>query len=505
MEKNIENILKELYQIDESLKEKEQELIKIINAMLRLKPNIKIDENFKNELKKQISEKITSEKLKNYRKSNKPNFWQILTYIFWTAWTLAFWFFILGENFVNNEIKNTEIVKTTSKEEKVKTLSFQNSIIPKTWWFWNLQNIGQNVKWMWWGWYAWDTTFTKREWIESVSNDSITTMEASTTDEAPVAKMITPVDPNYIPEVYRYTFSWELNLDLTENMPVYKKENVSNIGKTLASNIKNLNFNWVNLENFDNLWISNLTLNQDKDFWYSFNIDFENSNLNISKNWTKWPQIDYSENTKQVFLNEDEIIKIAWDFLKNYNIDLSSYGKPKIDNSYSNMLAKFSSSRIMPEYANNMTSVIFPLIIDGKEIMEEYGQDSWVRIEVDLHEKKVTWLSGLSVLSYLKSDYKIETNTKNILKVANVWGRYGFYDYGENVKYVDKNLVNPRIKYVNIYKYDSYIPEQYLVPAVVFDVENKEENNYTQSIIIPVVKDFYKYDNSWNIVWNSQE
>jgi hypothetical protein len=41
--------------------------------------------------------------------------------------------------------------------------------------------------------------------------------------------MIMPVDPNYIPEVYRYTFSGELNLELTASMPVYKKESVKSI------------------------------------------------------------------------------------------------------------------------------------------------------------------------------------------------------------------------------------------------------------------------------------
>jgi hypothetical protein len=41
--------------------------------------------------------------------------------------------------------------------------------------------------------------------------------------------MIAPVDPDFVPEIYRYSFSGELNLELTDSMPVYKKENVKSI------------------------------------------------------------------------------------------------------------------------------------------------------------------------------------------------------------------------------------------------------------------------------------
>jgi len=82
MGKDVEKILQELYQIDESLKQKENELTKIIQNMLLLKPNIKMDENFKLALKERISEKITSEKLQNYMSRRKLNIWQIFSYIF---------------------------------------------------------------------------------------------------------------------------------------------------------------------------------------------------------------------------------------------------------------------------------------------------------------------------------------------------------------------------------------------------------------------------------------
>jgi hypothetical protein len=50
--------------------------------MLLLKPNIKIDADFKMALQERISEKITSQKLENYLSSRKMNIWQIVSYIF---------------------------------------------------------------------------------------------------------------------------------------------------------------------------------------------------------------------------------------------------------------------------------------------------------------------------------------------------------------------------------------------------------------------------------------
>lgn len=51
---NIENILEEIYKIEPALKNREEELIKIINSLIDLKPEIKIDENFILSLKSKL-------------------------------------------------------------------------------------------------------------------------------------------------------------------------------------------------------------------------------------------------------------------------------------------------------------------------------------------------------------------------------------------------------------------------------------------------------------------
>jgi hypothetical protein len=82
MKTNVENFLEELYQIDPSLQEKEAQIKKLIITMTSHSPDVKMDEKFKTNLRAQIAEKIHSEKLKNYEKSNKPSILQIIGYMF---------------------------------------------------------------------------------------------------------------------------------------------------------------------------------------------------------------------------------------------------------------------------------------------------------------------------------------------------------------------------------------------------------------------------------------
>src|SRR3989344_1631258 len=51
---NIETILEEIYKIEPALKNREGELIKIINSLIELKPEVKIDEDFIINLKSRL-------------------------------------------------------------------------------------------------------------------------------------------------------------------------------------------------------------------------------------------------------------------------------------------------------------------------------------------------------------------------------------------------------------------------------------------------------------------
>lgn len=508
MGKEVENILQELYEIDENLQKKEPELKKIIHSMLNLRPNITIDENFKYSLREQIQQKINSEKLHNFQKSQKNNFWTIFAYTFWTLGTLAFWFFIWGEMFMNKNIP----LDTSLQMEQSKLLSFDSSITESKNGFWNL-------KWLWVDYSAkWGVTekmsLQATNMVEDIMVESSNLMDTQTekSNVMPLLwdtiseKIMLPTEPEWTPEVYRYNFSWAINILIPDNLPVYKKSTSNNVWKTFAENVANFTFNWLDVSRFSDLSAGNISLNQDKEYGYSINIDFSNGYLNIYKNWDKWPQAT-DESKKTVLLSDSEILKITNDFLKDYNIDVSKYGWAKIDSNYLQIMETYSRSKKMPDYVTNTTSVVYPLLVDGKEVMEESWWLSGLRVEIDLTEKKVTSLQWLSVTNYLKAEYNIERNTDNILKIANVGWRFGLdAQKYENAKYIDITLKNPKLQYIRTYNYSNNWQEEFLIPAIIFETEKSENGNYYwTTVTVPLIKDFYNYDANGKIIWNSQE
>jgi len=566
MERQIKKILQELYLIDENLKNKEDDLIWIISSMLEIKPNIKIDDTFKNELKLRISNEIENVKLKSYNKDKSKLTWfQTFSYVFWTVWIAAFsfvmykdifiWNFDLGDNsgkitfenkvkevdwnfwklvwseqnldknvsnptinnnklwdfansWVNSKNNNLALenkIPLVKKDNVIKdsgdTKVIETNITDNKEWFWNLANWSDNLnssllakdsisEWFVWWSISWDRATWLWWWWATMS----------------MLKTVSPDTQNYVSEIYRFSFSWDLNLELKGKMPVYKKEKKVSYNTDFSNSLKKLNFAWVDIWSFGNIGVSNISFVENDDFWLNIFVDFENSSLSMYRNWLKWPQIDYEQTNKNIFLNEKDIVSISNDFLSRHKIDLSKYWKPEIEKNYVKAYKNYISTNTVPEYSQNFVNVVYPLIIDWNEIVEESGEDSWVRIEVSLVDKKVSWLNWLVVDDYLKSDYDTEKGIKNILKVANVWWRYWFNNaITENAKYIDLKLKNPKLKYVSSYIFRNNVNQLYLIPSIVFEVEKDENSSYySDYVIVPLVKDFYKYDETWNIVWASE-
>lgn len=514
MKTKVEQILNELYEIDSSLKDKEKDLKKIIIKMIETKPDIKVDESFKNELRKNIEEKIMQNKISAYKWEKTNNFFHTFSYIFWSVWVLAFSFIFIN-SYLNDDanIKTNDNIQTENsitQDKKYSTLSFKNNIIKKEKnYFWNLNSLEINesawVSWRWWAMLeSWMAT-------QEISLDSMEADESvSNTPLLKDSKMsIMPAPEDYIPTILRYSFSWELNIDLENEMPVYKKTTSKLSWENIIDEVSKLNFNWFNLSNFKDLNLSNLSVSEDRKYWYTINIDMESASLNIYKNYLKWPQEDY--NNKPEILPEDEIINIANNFVKEYNIDLSNYSKPVVETQYLSILRESSSSKIAPDFYSRSTSVTYPLIVDWNEISEEYGQKKWIQLQIDLNEKKVTSVNWIQINDYISSLYEVETSKENILKVAQKWWRMSLENNLEEnydeVKYIDQTLTNPRLEYINIYKYVDNNQEEYIVPAIIFDVESDMEDNFywQERVSVPLVKDFYEYDNSWNVIWNNEE
>ncbi len=566
MNKKIEDILSELYEKDPELKNNEKELKNTLDMIMKNNPIIEIDSEFKNELKNKLFYNINPNT--NMEKGN------LFKYIFWTFSVAAIasivWISYYSTNNLTAKIEpenSTAIAMIDKSDNKIDTetksvdniLAFADEIRnvePNK--FWNLwttanndENIARDTQMNYntsaslWGWSisnenmeysrSAEASYMSMPMVAESQNNDIPTMKklsavnidnsAEIVSNAMIEPSIMPYpwDYVYIPEIVKYNFNWELNLELWDTMKVYKKEKQNNNTDLFNNVLKNINFAWINLSGFSNLKVSNMSINEDKENWYSLYLDFENSSLSIWKNWTKWNNDINSEKYTQ--LSDNELLSIANDFVKSYNIDVSKYWNPIVesnnnshliryagmeamDNTVSSDMAVDSKMMIAPDYYFPNSTVIFPLIVDWNEIKEENGQNFGLRIEIDNKNKKVSSLNWLNSMTYAASEYSIENDNKNILKVTNAGWRYWLYENGYNegeYKEINVELENPKIIYINyyIYNYENNTSDEYFIPAISFDIIKDESNSnyiYNNSVIVPLVKDFYNYWKQWEII-----
>ena len=467
MENNIKNILDELYKIDPNLREKEENLIKIIAEMIILKPNIKVNQNFKNELREKLYSQIVTKK---YQKTNnKPNIWQILTYIFGWVWIAAFSFIFINKDLIlNTEVINTKISEKTDNKTSISTASLPlkttksenkdieikkidklenkkiENITPKP-----KAKIENNI---------W--SLETKDNLENTQNDISTSNLESNIPESDMALDSVQSEQYKVQWVFwstnslvqnntKYVFSWSLNDILKSQMDVYSQ--IKTKHNTFIEN-KDIDLTHSNLDS--------LVYSQNNENWYYITIDNKNNYIRIEKNYEYWK----SQNSEDLNLTNEEILKTANDFLNTFKINTQNY--------WSWIIQKDS----LESNYNTQKEVTYPFIIDWKKILLEDWSYKWIKITVDLKENKVISMYWLDLNNYIKTLYDVENNEENILKSLN-----------KNTTSDDKNLEiinlsNPKIEYISKYMSLNWVNKEYLIPAITF------EKQWSDKLIIPLVK-----------------
>lgn len=332
------------------------------------------------------------------------------------------------------------------------------------------------------------------------------------------------VEDIYTPTVYKYIYSWK-KIEIKESqLPVYKKVKIWFDDKDFINIIKNIDIGKLDMSKFTNLKMNNISVSEDREFWFDISINFKEWNMYFYKNFEKWPvncidmmklssSSSYHQNCTNYKItisdipDDTKLLEIVNDFIKQYSIDTKDFGQPVIDNYwkiwYENSTDK--ANYYLPDTIN----VIYPWIIDGNEIYEEFWQKKWLKIWVDVKNLKVNSLNSMEKMQFDVSNYDIDQNFENIIKVAEKWWRYWFTNdsYSDSFKVVNLTLLEPEIKYIDYYTYKDYSSQEYLIPSYVFPVDKSNirlDEYVPNTVIVPLTKDFYIYDEAGNIVWIKQ-
>lgn len=474
MNHDINKLLEELYAFDNSFRNHEKELIQIIEIMMKNKPNTDIDEIFKDNLLQGIKQKISQ---LEYNKP-KTNFILSLTNLFMNknlniamsglalvVIAVSFYQFFPTEN----------ISKITSTDGNI--------------------SISENDKEGAFG------DFTFNNGFESMRSQSGGGGMGGGGGEAySDAKMIAPYPYPYNRNII---FKSEGEFPTFEpKMNVYKKD--KNIAKNLATNIlENLDIKNIDKEVLKSSYVQSLNLVQDEDKGYNFYLDFENGTFSVSKNYLRWPAPVESEcnnkgpdcyeklRLKITDVPKDEvIIKLANQYVNQYKIDLSNYGAPEVNNQWrlGYERSEYKSTYYIPE----TISVLFPLMVNGYEVYDEWGNKFGMNVNINIRDNSLDGMWQIESLAYEASSYPTEDDISKIKEFIEVGGTNGYKISGPGIKTYTIKLSAPKISLMKIYKYVGNTTEEYLVPAMVFDLKEipkeAEEYSYRTSIVVPILK-----------------
>jgi len=450
MNKNIDQILQDLYLLDPELKEYKLELKKIIIKLLESKPDIKLDQKFALDLKKELKIKI-----KNMPKT-KNNLFKNLSYVLAGAAICAILIFSI-DYYQNQGSSNIQLAFKPQINKLEKNRAFGSLSLE--------------------GW--------------SGSNTEVSTLEAKGLGGGGGTpsgeKMLVPA-----PHRVNYNFIYQgedLVLDQSQ-MEVLKRNKENN--STLPAILKNMNLGLVDLNGVQNGKLQNINIVEDQEYGYMISVNFQEGQIAIYQNWNQWPQERENNLSLDDIPPDDKLINIAEKFIQAKGINLDNYGDPYVNDSWK----EYAHRTVNPEgtaegeiYVPNSIPVIYPLVLDGKEVFDQGGNPSGISLNVDIRYKKVAGAWNIKTQDYQSSFYQTETNTKRILDIAQAGG-INYHQYYQADESVDLELESPELIYITYYKYINNQNEEMIIPALRFKVKDNEEIPYKlDNILVPLVKE----------------
>lgn len=496
-----EEILNELYELDPNLRTHEDKLKIILHQLLIHKPDIEINEQFKQELKKELLLRaknliIGTKNINNTLMSNF-SFSNLLRSFSFTAAGLSLLIVVVAGglyfSFSQQRVAGTRLSLGTKPEiVSVSDRAFGKLVN---------QNINGEMT---------QNLAVGEEKINSVS--SVTVGSASTEAPAVIAdsKMAAPgfggggglIMPN--PYSVSYVYKGEpLELD-TQEIGVLRRIKNNTSASQLGSLLRNIDFGFLDVSKFTNIELQNLSFIENKDFGYGIYANLYDNSISISENWLKWPNPTSACQDQACFdsfrlsINDipadEEVIAIANDFMQTYGVNLSGYGEPFVSNEWRVWYDQAENKN--DAYVPDVLQVTYPLQIDGSDVYDDSGNKNGLVINVNVRYKKVSGLWNLMAQNYEKSMYEAETNAEAILKIAQRGGVYGWQWEGGST--VEVSLGTPTLHYIRMWNYQTGMIEsdELYVPALVFPIIDNPNNAdiYRKAVVVPLAKDLLQVD-----------
>lgn len=383
MDKQISDILKDLYAIDPQLRAHERELITLVSDLLRLKPNTQFDPRFASQLRAELVRTHT-------RPVSSPYASFFVSRLFYGVVASAITLLIaVPATFIATQkavLPNRPIVFNPFSNQ-VKDLTTGTS--PRQ----QISSKGTNA----FGKLAFVSTSTSANTNSSNTgvSSTATSSQMGITATAP-APVTNPLVKNQAEE-YTYEYKGDPTTLQVDQGKVFKRMKGIASNRQLSDLIQYSKFNLTNLSTFNDLNLKNMILSEDKSLGYTITINFTEGVVSIDPEAGYWGKATSTSPTP----DNATLISIANAFLKSHGIDTSIYSTP-----------------VVVASTNAATTIVYPLIIDGKVVYGANATPFGLIVTVDNARQTVTQISNLTSQIYDSSLYPLETDFNSVLNIA---------------------------------------------------------------------------------------
>ena len=500
---DINNILNDLFRLAPDLKKNEAELAGIVEEMLSTRPDSSIDDAFLQELRTRLVKR--ARELKATPAKPKMAFSWFPRFAFIGASVVlcvaAAWTIVLSDKSkisgTNLSVKldgfNGRVNISETGERAFGQLAFASN--PSAGQETDLMNKGV-------GGGGGATRASEAAPLMAQTTDLGISMPSAVSPDASVSapamgKMIAR-DENWQPTIYTYKYAGAtLELEDNEVTVLRRIRGSSSAANQIAGLLKNTDLGLANIKSFSGLSANNFSVFEDKNEGYTIYISLDEGALTIDRYMPRWSTasatrclgtarcINPSEGLKISDIPaDDNLIAVANNFLSDHGIKLANYDKPVL---------AYPIDRTKPDnYAPEIITLTYPLKINGEPVYEEYGGLFGMQVNINARDLKTVSVTSLTTQNYSGSKYEAVKDSEQMISYATNGG-WRSYDYpADNAKIVELSLGTPARGFVIMWKYNDTSSEELLVPALIFPVTNRPQNDEWAAkdrVIVPLVKE----------------
>lgn len=475
----IQSILKELLAADPSLKDREKELLPLLQLLVENKPAAEPTEDFKRRLHAEIRMHTRAEP------SESPLI-SFFSFLMNKQYSVALAGLLLGV-LITGPVVYYGLPSGNSGGTPSGTPLFSYSV----------SDTGANA----FGDFSTVSTSEGRGQGGGGGGNPAPAMMAAEGSAQTDSKMVAPDSMIYRPHVFKFKIDGEIPA-LTETQVQVLRRNKVITSADAQALLKTFNLGSIDLNSFGSLKTDSVSLYQDGKNGYTMYISFREGSVSINQNWETWDHPESKCTTEACYQQyrikesdipaDDVLIGIADDFVKAHGIDLTQFGPGEVDNSWRTSLAAMSATDRAMYWFPESARVIYPQLIDGKPVYEQGGTKAGISIGVHVRQKKVSDAYGILSQNYTRSTYEAVTTSGAIIdfldRSGNMYG--GGMPPNTIPQTVDVTLGAPTLGFTKVYSYEDGKADELVVPALIFPVKNVPEGSYyyQQSVTVPLAK-----------------